>query len=164
MEIKDFLEKISSYNIFNHLLPGVVFCVVGSYITTIDLLQSDLLRGFFIYYFVGVVISRIGSVIIEPFLKLTNIIVYAPYEKYIEASMKDPKIETLSETNNMYRTLVSLFVSLLLLKLFSFLSIKYSWISEHADLSILTIILLMFVAAYRKQTKYIKSRVEKSSH
>ncbi|WP_439837767.1 hypothetical protein [Aeromonas enteropelogenes] len=163
MELKEFLEKISSYNIFNHLLPGTVFCVIGSHISNINFLQNDLLSGFFIYYLVGVIISRIGSIIIEPIFKTTNFVIFAPYDKYIEASRIDPKIDVLSETNNMYRTLTSLFICLLALKLYMFSYNHYPWISEYKELTILLIFLLMFSLAYRKQTKYIKSRIEKSS-
>ncbi len=163
MEVKDFLEKISSYNIFNHLLPGTVFCVIGTHISNISFLQNDLLSGFFIYYLVGVIISRIGSIIVEPTFKLTRFVIFAPYEKYIEASKKDPKIDTLSETNNMYRTLTSLFVCLLTLKLYMFLCNYYPWFSEYREHAVFWVLLLMFSLSYRKQTKYIKSRVEKNS-
>lgn len=163
MEVKDFLEKISSYNIFNHLLPGTVFCVIGTHISNISFLQNDLLSGFFIYYLVGVVISRIGSIIVEPIFKLTRFVIFAPYGKYIEASKKDPKIDTLSEANNMYRTLTSLFICLLTLKLYMFSCNYYPWVSEYKEHAVFFILLLMFSLAYRKQTKYIKSRVEKNS-
>ncbi|MCS3834520.1 hypothetical protein HNP10_003319 [Aeromonas veronii] len=163
MEIKDLLDKLSSYNIFNHLLPGAIFCVIGTHISDIQFLQEDIVSSFFVYYFVGVIISRIGSTLVEPFLKWTRFVDFASYDKYVVASKADAKIDILSETNNMYRTLISLFISLLLLELYMVVHDYYSWISEYKDLAVFVTLLVMFSFAYKKQTKYIKARVDKNS-
>jgi len=39
--MKDILDKLSSYNIFNYLLPGVVFVVLAEALTTFHLVQKD---------------------------------------------------------------------------------------------------------------------------
>lgn len=96
------LDKLSSYNIFNYLFPGAVFCVVSDRYFTIPLLQDSIIDGLFLYYFVGLVISRFGSIAIEPLLKKLRIIQYSEYADFVEASKADPKIEILSESNNMY--------------------------------------------------------------
>lgn len=163
MEIKDLLDKLSSYNIFNHLLPGAVFCVIGTHISNVQFLQKDIISGFFVYYFVGVIISRIGSTLVEPFLKWTKFVVFASYDKYVAASRADAKIDVLSETNNMYRTLISLFICLLLLELYMVACNYYPWISEYKELAVFVTLVVMFSFAYRKQTKYIKARVDKNS-
>ena len=77
--MKDLLDKISSYNIFNFLLPGVVFAVFVSKTTSFKLMQEDVLSGAFVYYFVGAVISRIGSLVVEPGLKATKLVTFASY-------------------------------------------------------------------------------------
>ena len=41
------LEKISSYNIFNYLFPGVVFAVVADTLTTFSFIQEDIILGLF---------------------------------------------------------------------------------------------------------------------
>ena len=74
--------------------------------------------GLFLYYFIGLIISRIGSLILEPFLKLIKFVRFADYEDYVMASKSDPKIDLFSEQNNMYRTLCSLFIMLILFKIF----------------------------------------------
>lgn len=58
--MKEILEKVSSYNLFNYLLPGTVFVFVLSKISGYNFIQKDLLIGAFLYYFIGLVISRIG--------------------------------------------------------------------------------------------------------
>ena len=41
------LDKISSYNIFNYLLPGSIFAVVADALTSFRVLQEDIVVGLF---------------------------------------------------------------------------------------------------------------------
>jgi hypothetical protein len=79
--VSDFIEKISSYNLFNNLLPGVVFCLLADKFFSFSLIQSDIVVGLFFYYFVGLVISRVGSIIVEPLLKNIKIIEFTKYSE-----------------------------------------------------------------------------------
>jgi predicted membrane channel-forming protein YqfA (hemolysin III family) len=81
--MKDILDKLSSYNIFNYLLPGTIFVFVLKKFTGFDLIQSDTLIGGFLYYFIGMIISRCGSVFIEPFLQWTKFVKFEEYKDYI---------------------------------------------------------------------------------
>jgi len=157
--MKDLLEKLSSYNIFNYLLPGIIFVVIAEKLTSFSLVQNDIIIGVFLYYFIGLVISRIGSLFIEPILKKIKFITFAPYSEFVTASKKDVKLDTLSEVNNMYRTFCSLFLVLLIIKCYDFISKKYPVISEWNSVVIAIGLLLLFLFSYRKQTQYIKKRV-----
>ena len=153
------LEKISSYNIFNYLVPGVLFAVVADAMTSYRFLQDNVIVGLFIYYFIGLVISRIGSLLVEPILKKIGFISFVEYSKFIAASKPDPKINLLSETNNMYRTLCSTVLLLLAVVLFDKYAPSLPWL-DAASLYIVGVALLaLFLFAYRKQTKYIVKRV-----
>ena len=46
-----------------------MFSVLGDALTSFKFIQSDIVIGAFYYYFVGLIISRIGSLAIEPILK-----------------------------------------------------------------------------------------------
>jgi hypothetical protein len=155
--MKDIIEKITSYNLFNYLLPGVLFAYITKYFIGYDYTQKDLIISAFIYYFFGMIISRIGSIIIGPFLKWLKFVQFEEYGKFIDASQKDSKIELLSEVNNTYRTLCALFISILILKGYSLLNMSdnISWILAIIFVSI------MFLFAYRKQTKFITERIKK---
>ena len=59
--MSDILDKMSSYNIFNYLLPGTLFAGIGSKYSSYSLIQDDLVIGVFTYYFFGLVISRVGA-------------------------------------------------------------------------------------------------------
>jgi hypothetical protein len=159
--MSEFLSKLSSYNIFNYLLPGVLFAAIGDVITSYPLIQKDLVIGAFVYYFMGLVVSRIGSLVIEPLLKLAGIIKFAPYKDFVSASQVDGKIELLSEANNTYRTLISLFVCLLALKCFEAVS-NYFNIEATPSITIsIVLLILLFVYSYRKQSNYITQRISR---
>jgi len=115
--MNELLNKLSSYNVFNYLLPGIVFAVLAGEIIHYPIVQRDILTGAFLYYFVGLVVSRFGSLIVEPLLKALSFVKFAHYKDFVAVSHEDAKLEVLSEVNNTYRTLASLFSLLLLLKL-----------------------------------------------
>ena len=54
--VGNFIDKLSSYNIFNYLFPGVLFCVIADRYFFIPLVQDSIVTGLFLYYFVGLVI------------------------------------------------------------------------------------------------------------
>jgi len=158
--MKELLDKLSSYNLFNYLLPGTIFVAAAQRISEHRFKQDNLVVELFLYYFIGLVVSRIGSLLVAPILQKTKFVTFAPYKDYIRASAKDAKIETLSEQNNMYRTLCALFVALLGLKLLDFL-IWYLSISRSVlAVFISAALFVMFALAYRKQTGFVKKRVE----
>lgn len=67
--LKSISEKISSYNIFNNLFPGIIFCSVMTKITRFNFATDTIIEQFFMWYFIGMVISRIGSIFVEDTLK-----------------------------------------------------------------------------------------------
>lgn len=156
------IEKISSYNIFNYLFPGVIFSHALKKIYGIDILTSNTLSNLFIYYFAGLIISRIGSLFIGSFLDVIRVTKKAPYKEYIEASKIDSKIDLLSEVNNMYRTLISLFISLISIKWYLKLENKVKFIEKNHLEILLILLTLLFVFSYRKQTSFIRKRIKKN--
>lgn len=150
-------QKISSYNLFNYLFSGVIFSILVSQTTSFNFVQTDPVLAVFLYYFIGLIISRIGSLIIEPILRKTSFVKFAKLSDFITASGKDPKIETLSESNNVYRTFISVFVCILLIKLYDLFAIQ----TVNSYL-LIVLLLIIFLFSYKKQTRYIVKRINKS--
>lgn len=162
--MKDLLDKISSYNIFNYLLPGIIFVVFSKEVIGYNFIQENNLLGAFLYYFIGMVVSRFGSIIIEPFLKWVSFLKFKDYKFYVIASKQDSKLELLSEVNNTYRTISSTFILLALLKGYKTISEEFC-ISNMITLIIATIlILVLFLFSYRKQTNYITKRINANTN
>jgi hypothetical protein len=158
------IDKISSYNLFNNLLPGAIYAVFINSIGNISLITDSMVLNFFLFYCWGVIIGRFGSVVIEKLAKKLRIVQYAEYSDFITASTKDKKLETLLEINNMYRTFIALFFIIGITNLYKLLLDYCTFLYKINDCIILVILVLLFVLAFRKQTHYIYERVQKSCH
>jgi hypothetical protein len=157
--LNELLAKLSSYNVFNYLLPGIVFAILAGDIIHYPIIQKDIVTGAFFYYFVGLVVSRFGSLIIEPLLKWLRFVKFADYKDFVAASQKDAKLDVLSEVNNTYRTLASLISLLLLLKLYVKIEERFPRLNEWNWTVLALLLLVMFLFSYRKQTSYITRRI-----
>lgn len=151
--MSELLQKLSTYNIFNYLFPSVVFVILLNRYTGINLAVDDVILGMFLYYFFGLVLSRIGSILIEPALRRTKIVEFSDYARFIRASKLDDKIELLSEVNNMHRTIIAMLVVLLAI------SICNGSVTCLLTIGLLGIVTL-FVLSYRKQTSFITKRID----
>lgn len=158
--MKELLDKLSSYNIFNYLFPGVVFVVLLSKFSEYDLIQKDILTGAFLYYFIGLIISRVGSLFIEPFFKWIKFLKFSEYSIFVSASKVDAKIHLFSEVNNMYRTLCSLFLLLAISKVYETYLSELTFFKNYGSVFIIVLLLILFVFSYKKQTSYITKRIE----
>jgi len=158
--MSDFMKSLSSYNLFNNLLPGVVFCVVVSELYPVSLVQKDLVSGVFFYYFIGVVIGRVGSIVIEPFLKKVGFLSFSKYPDYVVASKTDTKLDILSETNNMYRSIFSMALAIAATALHFYLIEAFEGFKIYSIYAYIFGLTVLFAWSYKKQTNYIRSRVE----
>lgn len=160
MNMKEILDKITSYNLFNYLLPGILFVFGLNFFTQYSLVQENLVFGIFLYYFVGLVISRFGSVVIEPLLRM--FVKFSKHDDYISASKNDPKIEILLLENNMHRTFIAMLFLFLFVKFYEYLSTNFQILNTNFLLILVILLIILFIFSYRKQVGYIKSRVENS--
>ena len=125
--MKEFIENIGSYNLFNFLLPGVIFSVIMEETNTFNYLPENIIALVFVCYFIGMVISIFGSQIVEPFLKKIKFIKFKDYSSFVVASRKDSKLDKFSEQNNSYRTLIAMIIMIMLAKF-------YRWSIDTFDL------------------------------
>ena len=106
------------------------------------------------------IVSRVGSLLLEPMLKWLKIVSYAPYADYLKASDKDAKMAVMIEANNTYRTLAATFLTITL-------GLMITWSADRLDISsetrefLLALMLFgIFLASFRKQSAFIVSRVK----
>jgi len=159
--MEKFIEKLEEYNILNYLLPGVIFTYLLKYYIGIDIFQDNIIELLFIYYFIGSIISRIGSVIMEPILIKCKFIKYAPYKDYNKACEKDKKITQFLLANNMYRTICSGAILLLVLKILKEIIEKISISIDLINTILIVLVMFLYLFSYRKQTRFIFQRVNK---
>lgn len=157
----NFLDKLSSYNLLNNLLPGVLFLVIIDMLDVVDIKENNIILMLFGGYFAGMVLSRIGSLIIEPWFRKWKIVKYSQYDDYLKSETKDNMIATLLSESNTFRTIVAMLLILFFIYAICLIPKVKEWlVTPCAILIILFLLLLLFVASYRKQSTYIRKRVE----
>ena len=157
--MKDLLDKISSYNLFNYLLPGILFVYIAKHFTNLNLIQDNNFIGAFFYYSIGMFISCCGDLFVEPILKRIKFLEFADYDSFVAASKKDEKINLFSEINNTYRTIVAMIIILLFVKAYNHFQSLWNITDGLTNLSLIIFLLGVFLFSYRKQTNYIRKRV-----
>ena len=114
---------------------------------------------FFISYFIGIIISRFGSLVTANILYKFTKEKGESYKNYIISCQKDDKIEVLMQDKNMYRNLCTMLILLLVLKLFSMLKVYFKINNDWMIIIILVILIILFAISFLKQNKYISSRI-----
>lgn len=154
------VEKLSDYELLNNLIPGAIFTFLCDEFLGVSLMSDDAVVNFCLFFVLGLFCSRIGSLLIEKPYKCLGIVKYAPYNEYLEAEKHDEKIKDLLSVNNLYRTMVGGCVGIVLFKLYIDLEEKCCFFKENRFFVACVVIFLLFTIAYRKQTEYIRKRVE----
>lgn len=162
--IKTLMEKLTANNIFHVLLPGAAFSCLLPKLTHFSLLSADVtwLEQFFIWYFVGMIIGRVGSLFVSPLLRKIGYVLFSDYNDYIAATEAKPIIASLSETGKLYRTLIALFLSLAVMMLYDILFFPTAAVSVSDSIRrflLLGAITVLFIKSYKKQSKYINLRI-----
>ena len=167
--IEKIIEKITTYEILNSIIPGAIYVVLVDRLTRFSFQGENIFKIIVICYFVGLVIGRIGSLLVEPILchktkKGKSIAHFVPYNDYVEAEKIDDSghIKELSTINNMYRnlitTMLALFITYIISKIWDCVIVNYlTWIIPVA----IVLLIILFIFSYRKQTGYINKRVNK---
>ena len=161
IDMDNFLDRISAYQFLNNMIPGTLFLVLIDILGIYDLPLDNVFLMLFGGYCSGMVLSRIGSLLLEYYLKKWKFVVYAPYSNFKDAEAKDPKVGVLLTENNMYRTLLATFLTLLILFGLNLIPCVSEFMhTPWMALIIIVVLSLLFLFAYRKQTSYVRKSVE----
>lgn len=159
--IKTLIDKLSQYNFVTNILPGTVLCLMLKHIVGYDLfVTNEWYQMGIIFYFVGMVNNRFSSLVIELTMKKTKIVKFSNYKEFIAAEKKDSKTTVLSMENNVFRSYISVCTISLIASLFKLIADNVNWIDEWKMQFLLVALLLLFTLSYRKQTSYVRERVE----
>lgn len=154
------IEKLDSYQILTNLLPGVFFGLTLKFFLGLSFPTQNIGEDIVVYYFMGLIINRIGSLLVEPILKKVRFIKYVPYPDFVKAAKVDSKIDTLSEMNNYTRSLLTCVLLLPVIQILQVLSSKWTWFYSNWKWSVIAFLVILMLFAYRKQTDYVRKRVE----
>lgn len=156
------LEKLDSYNILTNLLPGAFFVVGLRYLLSMEFPVKSVAEEVFLYYFVGLVINRLGSLITEPLSKKIGFLQFAPHPDFVAACSLNAKINALSEMNDHFRNLLTgtvcipaVWAAKLLAEIWPFFGENWEWFLVFG-------LGILFLFSYRKQTAYVRKHVEQA--
>lgn len=158
-QMKELLNKLSSYNLFNYLFPGVIFSFLVPATTEYSFIQKDIVIGLFVYYFAGLVVSRVGSLLLEPLLKRLRLVKFTDYKAYVEARKKDETLLTLLEAQNSYRTIAAGFLLLCVLRLYGKIEAAVPILKEYEQSVLIVLLSVLFLVSYLKQSNYVYRRI-----
>ena len=154
------LEKLSSYQILNYLIPGSVFCVLLKHLVGYDIIHFSMVENVIICYFVGMVNSRLGSLILYPILKKTKFIKEADYPDFVVAEKKDSKVTILSDINNVFRSFANVMLLLLCALCIKNIDCISNFLIGNINWIAIISLFILFLFSIRKQTKFVRNRVE----
>ena len=157
--MKAILEKLSAYSILGYLLPGSLFVILGERLTSFSLIQRSWIVGIVLYYFIGLVISRVGLLVVKPVLERIGLVKESPDADYMEASESDSRIDILSTQNNLFRTLCAMVMMLIGLKIGEKVIGVLPWGADVYDFIMLAGLFVLFLLSYRKQAQAVVRRV-----
>lgn len=154
------LDKISAYQVVNYIIPGSVLCVLLKHMVGYDIIAFSMIENVIICYFVGLVNSRLGSLILRPILKKCRLVKDAPYDDFVSVEKYDAKLTMLSDINNVFRSFASVMLVLLIAYGIKHIEIIEKYIITNFNWIAILFLLILFVFSIRKQTKFVKDRVE----
>ncbi|SRR4030042_2139712 len=160
MGIKELVERLSSYNLFNYFFPGLIFVIILRETTSFDLYQDDFLIGAFLYYFIGMVISRVGSIVVESLLWKTGFVKKINIPKLIGLIQTNNKLELLYEVSNVYRTVTATFLILVFIKCYDIIKNQSFDFCNLCQVLFGILLFVLFLFAFRKQNEYVDKCVE----
>lgn len=153
---------MSQYNILNYFLPGSLLCIVLKYLVGYNLLVGNEMENILICYFTGLFISRVGSLFVEPVLKNIGLLRFADYKDFIAAEANDRKVTALSETNNAFRSYVAVFLVALIARVIKMTGVDFANMKVDMPLVVISVLLLLAIFSYKKQTDYVRNRVNRN--
>ena len=152
------LGNFSAYDFITNFVPGVVFAAIATLGSQFDFTNDNVFIGPSLYFFFGVVASRLGSLIVEPVLIASRFIARGDYNSFLIAEQNDKKIQPLMETCNFYRTQLTSLLCIVPLLIF------FPKANPSFDLCALVFFVvssaLIFAFSLRKQSQFLKVRIE----
>lgn len=156
------LEKLDSYNILTNLLPGAFFVLALRYLLGLEFPVNSVAEEVFLYYFVGLVINRLGSLITEPLLIKSGFVKFAPHPDFLAACSLNSKINSLSEMNDHFRNLLTGTACIPAVWAAKLLAESWKFFDENWKCFLVLGLGILFLLSYRKQTAYVRKHVEQA--
>ena len=159
--MENLVNSISKYQLAINLIPGYIFAILLQRYAHIVLLEGDVLQDAFVSYFFGLIIGRIGSIVVEKLMDRYNkTYKHAPkYDGKIKAERIDPKIEILDRQCTIYRNCCAGCCCVIIGIFINCLFGDGSFSSSGKYILIFLVLTILLVKAMDKQCTYVNKRI-----
>ncbi len=159
--MSDFVFLLSNFRVVSSLVPGAALCIFINDFLKVNILKDEVILNLFIFYTVGVVVGRVGSIIIEPLFESFGIIDKENYPDYIDAEIKNPKVSTIDEISRFYRSLTTLMMFIIVGIVIEYPMKMYPMTNVLVMHIVSVLMLILMIKSYSKQSKYTAKRIKK---
>ena len=98
--------------------------------------------------------------IVEPILKAISWVKFAPYSEFLQAEKEDAKLTLLSQENNVFRSYISVMFISIVGYIYKNCPFDLRQFLREEPLVLILSLFVLFLFAYRKQTSFVKKRVD----
>lgn len=154
------IEKLEIYQFINYIFPGVIFGTIFTKIIGENFLDNNIVIAIIEYYFIGLVLSRIGSVLIKPMLEKLKVVNFEQYEEFVKCGKKDDKVDLLQREANQYRTYIATFICLSVVEAYLCITNK----TFYEIILLFIALVIIFILSYKKQTDFVIKRINAVSN
>ena len=146
--INSLFNKLSAYQLLSLMLPGASLLGTLKFIFAIDIKVDENIWWFLLSsYVVGIILSRIGSLLIEEVFKKMGFIKGYNVGNYIAKRKEDDMVETLLSFANLYRSFCALSILMIIVTMvkgYGFCDYWHYFLLE-------VLLLLLFAFSFYKQ-------------
>ena len=153
--LKSLSEKLSAYQLFNFIYPGAVFLGILSYKGVPLGMLKEIWWFLLASYFLGMTISRFGSIVIDSICLKFGWIEKYDIKRYADNIAKNSFTAILLELTNIYRTNCSMGILLFLCTIF-----KYQQDDKCCMLFVEVLFVLLFGISFIKQHHYLEDKLK----
>lgn len=159
--VNNLLERLSKYDWFTILLPGIFFTLLSKY-AGIALDAKNWYEKISIAFFAGIVCSRIGATIVEWIARRKTLALFSGYEDYLEWIDSNPEsAQMLIRNANWFRSLTGMMLLLISLKATTVICAMLHTSTCTLEYIAMLGLLILFADSYRRQLSFIKRRINK---
>lgn len=160
--MENILQILGTYEIFTNFIPGAIFTFLNRNILFLGIGEES--EGIYLVpmiYFIGVIINRVGSIVLEPILRKTGIVSFSDYDDFLKAQefeekKKKSKLFMLSRVSNLYRSFASMILCNIILRSINSANNVCTFLRNAAFYhGGEWLLFVLFVLSYRKQVRFI---------
>lgn len=153
--IKIIIDRVSSYQFFNFIYPGLLVAGVLDIYNVVDVFCLNICYILLISYSIGMLASRVGSIVIENLFVWIKLMKRFDYNEFNKAELNNTKVSLFLELSNMFRTISAACLLILIARLINSIY-DYGFAMPIGIVMLVFFVFVIFCVSFIKQYGYLK--------